>query len=62
MKILKQVFESIEFHLNAKERTFTILYGESQITISLTEEGKLKLDTSLLLEAPAKKNDKEVLE
>ena len=56
MDLLKQIFAGIDFHLNAKDRILTILYGDNQITLRLTEEGKVKLNTNLLLEAPAKKS------
>lgn len=54
MDLLKQIFADIDFHLNARDRILTIKYGESLITIRLTEEGKVKLDMSLALEAPVK--------
>jgi hypothetical protein len=56
MELLKKIFTNIDFHLNAKARTFTIIYGENQLILKLTEDGKVRLDTNLVLEGSSGKN------
>lgn len=50
MELLKQIFTNIDFHLDAKKRLLTILYGSNRIVLRLTEEGNVKLETDLLLD------------
>ena len=52
MEAIKQVFRNIDFHLNAKNRSLTIIYGDSYITLQLTEDGRMNLQTNLFLERP----------
>lgn len=56
MKLLKRIFTNIDIHLNAKAKTLTIIYGENKLLLKLTEDGKVRLDTNLVLEGPSEKN------
>lgn len=52
MEKLKKIFTDIYLHLNAKSRTLTIIHGESQITLSLDNDNKVRLNSNLVLENP----------
>ena len=60
MEFLKSIFTNIDFHLNAQTKTLTITYGENHISLRLTEDGKVRFDTNLVLDGPsAKANEAE---
>ena len=43
---------NIEIHHNGANRSLTIVYGENHITVRITDQGRLRLDSNLLLEGP----------
>ena len=49
MDTLREIITGIDIHVNAK--SLTITYGNSQITIRVTEDNKIKLDTDLTIGA-----------
>ena len=55
MEFLKSIFTNIDFHLNAQTKTLTITYGENHISLRLTEDGKVRFDTNLVLDGPSAK-------
>ena len=56
MEFLKSIFTNIDFHLNAQTKTLTITYGENHISLRLTEDGKVRFDTNLVLDGPSAKD------
>lgn len=56
MEMLKKILTDIDFHLNAKSKILTIIYGESQITLSLENDNKVRLDSNLVLASPSGKS------
>ena len=55
MEFLKSIFTNIDFHLNALTKTLTMAYGENHISLRLTEDGKVRFDTNLVLDGPSTK-------
>ena len=53
MEYLKSIFTNIDFHLNAQTKTLNIIYGENHISLRLTEDGKVRFDTNLVLDGPS---------
>ena len=56
MEALKKIFYNLDFHLNTQQRTLSICYGKSSISLCLNDEGKMRLDTNLVLEGSSTKN------
>ncbi|MDE6993461.1 MAG: hypothetical protein K2P41_03410 [Lachnospiraceae bacterium] len=60
MELLKNIFTNIDFHLNTQAKTLAITYGENHISLCLTEDGKVRFNTSLVLaESSAKSTEAE---
>lgn len=55
MEFMKRIFTNIDFHLNAQTKALTIAYGENHISLRLTEDGKVRFDTNLVLDGPSTK-------
>ena len=47
METLREIITNIDIHVNS--RSLTITYGTNQITIRITEDKKIKLDTDLTI-------------
>ena len=47
METLREIITGIDIHVNAK--SLTITYGNSQITIRVTDDNKIKFDTDLTI-------------
>ena len=52
MEFIKKIMKDIEFHLNAKERSLSITYGENEISLHITEDGIVKYSSNLVLSGP----------
>ncbi len=56
METLKEVFANIDFHLNAQNKRLSIMFGESSITLWIGEDGRVHLDTNLVLDGATVKS------
>ena len=50
MKLIKNIFNNIDFHLNAQTKSLIIKYAENQISLKLDEAGKIHFDTVLIID------------
>ena len=52
MKLIKNIFNNIDFHLNAQTKSLIIKYAENQISLKLDEAGKIHFDAVLIIDGP----------
>ena len=52
MELIKKILNNIEIHHNGVNRSLTIVYGENHITVRITDQGRFRIDSNLLLEGP----------
>lgn len=52
--ILKHFLTTVDFRLNVVDRSVSLTYGIGQISLRLTKDNKIKVDTKLILNRPVK--------
>lgn len=55
MELLKDIITGVDLHLNVKEGTLEIIYGQSKIVLKFPKNGPIQLNTNLHLETSNQK-------